>query len=410
MYLFSKRLILPVSAKITAIVAPVVLALSSAEVRAEVEFTGQAAFEQRFFISDALDPVQPDSQASIYLQPEWYSSWNDGDNSLLFKPFVRIDEVDHQRSHVDIRELLWMKVGYDWELRAGVSKVFWGQTESQHLVDVINQTDAIEALDGEDKLGQPMVNLSFIRDWGTTSFFLLPYFRERTWASLEGRLRPGPKMLADEPIFESDQEKHHIDYALRYSHTIGDWDVGLSYFDGTSREPYLEPEFRDGERVLRPLYLQMEQFGVDLLSVWESWLFKFEGIYRENSRENFFALTGGFEYTQVGVFDTAIDLGWLMEYQYDERDLQATVPGQNDMMFGTRLAFNDVEGTEILVGYVQDLDNSGSFSGFVEASARINDSFKWSVDAWFFNSVEPQEILYSLRKDDYVQFALEYYF
>lgn len=410
MFSFSKRPFKPETVKMTAALAPIVLALSSAASADEVEFTGQAAFEQRFFISDPLDPVQPDSQASIYILPEWYSSWNDGDNSLLFKPFLRIDEQDHQRSHVDIRELLWMKVGYDWELRAGVSKVFWGQTESQHLVDVINQTDQIEAVDGEDKLGQPMINLSFIRDWGTTSIFLLPYFRERTWPSLEGRLRPGPKMLADEPIYESDHEQHHVDYALRWSNTIGDWDIGLSYFDGTSREPYLEPEVRDGDVVLRPLYLQMEQFGVDILSVYESWLFKFEGIYRENSRENFFAITGGFEYTEVGIFESAIDLGLLMEYQYDERDLLATVPGQNDLMFGARLALNDIEGTELLVGYVQDLDNSGSFSGFVEASARLNDSFKWSVDAWFFNSVEPQEILYSFRKDDFVQLALEYYF
>lgn len=409
MYQYPKRSILPSTLRLAVSLTSLITAFS-AMANMETEFTGKAAFEQRLFISDPINPVQPDSQASIYLEPEWYSSWNDGDNSLLFKPFVRIDEQDHQRSHVDIRELLWMKVGYDWELRAGVSKVFWGQTESQHLVDVINQTDSIEALDAEDKLGQPMVNVSFIRDWGTTSIFLLPYFRERTWASLQGRLRPGPKVLADEPIFESDHEKHHIDYALRWSHTLGDWDVGLSYFDGTSREPYLEPEFRDDEVVLRPLYLQMSQVGVDVLSVWESWLFKFEGIYRENSRENFFALTGGFEYTQVGVFDSAIDLGWLMEYQYDERDILATTPGQNDLMFGTRVAFNDIEGTEVLIAYVQDLDNSGSFSGFIEASARINDSFKWSLDAWFFNSEEPQEILYSFRKDDFVQLALEYYF
>ena len=32
---------------------------------------------------------------------------------------------------------------------------FWPQTESAHLVDVINQTDFLEGLDREKKLGQP---------------------------------------------------------------------------------------------------------------------------------------------------------------------------------------------------------------------------------------------------------------
>lgn len=377
---------------------------------AETEITGVAAFEQRLFMQNGISEFQSNAQSSVYFEPEIYAEWNDGDNNLVFKPFVRLDDQDDQRSHVDIRELLWMHVGYDWELRAGVGKVFWGQTESQHLVDVINQTDTIEAVDGEDKLGQPMVNLKWIQDWGTTSFFVLPYFRERPYATLAGRLRPSVRVEADDPLFESDEKKHHTDWAVRYSHTIGDWDIGASYFDGTSREPTLVPEVQNGEVVLRPMYLQMEQFGIDILAVVDSWLLKFEGITRDTSRGSHFAMTGGFEYTKVGVFDSVLDIGWLMEYQFDDRDEQATGPGQNDLMVGTRVVFNDVDATEILVGYVQDLDNSGSFSGFVEASSRINDNWKWSVDAWFFDAEEPQEVTYSLRKDDFVQVNLEYYF
>ena len=47
-------------------------------------------------------------------------------------------------------------------MRLGLRKVYWGVTESQHLVDVINQTEGVENLDGEDKLGQPMLNLALI--------------------------------------------------------------------------------------------------------------------------------------------------------------------------------------------------------------------------------------------------------
>jgi hypothetical protein len=73
-----------------------------------------------------------------------------------------------------VRELVWLKVSDTWELRAGTSKVFWGVAESQQLADNINQTDLVEDIDQEDKLGQPLVNLSLVRDWGNLDLFVLP--------------------------------------------------------------------------------------------------------------------------------------------------------------------------------------------------------------------------------------------
>jgi hypothetical protein len=60
----------------------------------------------------------------------------------------------------------------------GANKVFWGVTESRHLVDIINQTDLVEDIDEEQNLGQPMVNLLLQRDWGQLDFYLKPWFRE----------------------------------------------------------------------------------------------------------------------------------------------------------------------------------------------------------------------------------------
>jgi hypothetical protein len=33
-----------------------------------------------------------------------------------------------------------------------------------HLVDIINQTDGVESIDGEDKLGQSMMAFSLFKD------------------------------------------------------------------------------------------------------------------------------------------------------------------------------------------------------------------------------------------------------
>lgn len=381
------------------------------QVVAEIQYSGNAGVEQRYFLQDALYPQQERGNVSMYFSPELYTSFNDGNDSLVFKGYYRFDQQDSERTHGDIRELKWTHSGSVWEVQAGIGKVFWGQTESLHLVDIINQTDGVEAIDGEDKLGQPMVSFSLFQDWGNTTLFVLPYFRERTFAGSDGRLRPPLPIDTDNPIYGSQDEEKNVDFALRWKHSIGNWEVGLSYFDGTSREPdfvfstneLLEPS-------LRPFYPQIQQAGIDILALLGGWTIKFEGIQRKVMEQDFSAFVGGFEYSFVGLFDSVYDVNWLMEYQYDGREDLTNVVGQNDLMLGTRLVLNDIDGTQILAGLVQDLDYSGVRSGFIEASSRINDHWKWRVDAWLFSSDEPTEPSYLLRRDDYVQMSLEYYF
>jgi hypothetical protein len=387
------------------------IALLPTFVFAEIEYTGSAAVEQRYFFQDALYPQQERANLSVYFAPEVYTSFNDGNDSILFKGFYRLDQQDDARTHGDIRELKWIHSGEEWEVQTGISKVFWGQTESLHLVDIINQTDDVESIDGEDKLGQPMVAFSLFKDWGNTTVFVLPYFRERTFSGDDGRLRAPLAVDTDNPIYESEDKEKNIDWAIRWQHTLGDWEVGLSYFDGTSREPdfvlstneLLEPS-------LRPFYPQIQQAGIDVLALLGSWTIKFEGIHRNVMEQDFTAFVGGFEYSFVGLFDSVYDVNWLMEYQYDNREDLSNVVAQNDLMVGSRLVFNDIDGTEILIGMVQDLDYSHVRSGFIEASSRINDNWKWRFDAWMFSSDEPADPSYLLRRDDYIQLNLEYYF
>lgn len=377
----------------------------------DISISGSAGVENRYYLQDAAYSGQPRSQASVFLEPELYTEWNDRVDSILFQPFVRLDQQDDSRTHVDLRELMWLHAADTWETRTGVSKVFWGQTESVHLVDIINQTDAVENIDGEDKLGQPMVNLNVFGDWGTFSGFVLPYFRERTFPGEDGRLRPPVEIEENDALYESGDEQNHVDFALRWQRSLGDWEVGLSYFNGTTREPeLLQGTDVDDGLTIRPYYAQIDQLGVDLLKVQGSWLLKFEGIYRSGQSEDFFAAVGGFERTFVGVFDTSYDLGFLMEYQYDERDNNFFAVAQNDLMTGLRWVWNDIDGTEVLTGYIQDLDHTDTYSAFMEASSRMTDNWRWKIDAYFFSSDQTDDTFYYFRRDDHVQVALEYYF
>ena len=133
----------------------------------EWDLSGSVGAESRLFLQSGRFPTQADTTGSLAFKPEVYATWGEGSQSLLFVPFFRFDQNDDRRTHGDIRELGYIYAGDSFELRAGIRKVFWGVAESNHLIDVINQVDFVENIDLEDRLGQPMVNLALIRDWGT---------------------------------------------------------------------------------------------------------------------------------------------------------------------------------------------------------------------------------------------------
>ncbi|WP_070971019.1 hypothetical protein [Vibrio sonorensis] len=378
-------------------------AFAVASTASAIEVSGQVNFEHRQYFSEGLQG-QDKGQSSIVLQPELYWESEAGPSSFTFVPFYRYDAMDDERSHGDIREALYLTYWDDYEFRAGIGKVFWGVTEASHLVDVVNQTDAIESVDGEDKLGQPMVHFTMLKSWGTLDTMILPYFRERTFAGQDGRLRPTVPVSSN-ALYESSREENHIDGALRYSNTFGDWDMGLSYFQGTNRDPY----YRLDSGNLRPYYAQMSQVGLDVQGILGDWLWKLESIYRD-SFDHHTGLVTGFEYTWVGAFGSYWDIGFIAEYLYDSRGNNAQTIGQNDIFAGARVVLNDEDGTEILFGVTQDLDNSDVYNGKVEAYSRINNNWKWRIDASLFENETPNDLLYFARKDDFVELSLEYYF
>jgi hypothetical protein len=371
------------------------------------ELSGYLAGEYRYFQHESAFEQPSQHQASFVAAPEFYVEWADGDQSLLFSPFLRVDGEDDERTHADIRELQWMLVKDDWELRAGVGKVFWGVTESQHLVDVINQTDLVENSDTEDKLGQPMLNLSLFKEWGTLDLFVLPYFRERTFSGENGRLRSGLIVDTDNAQYESGAKQHHLDFAVRWSHTLGDWDVGVSHFYGTNREPIFQLN-STMDRLL-PFYEIMHQTGLDIQKTSDAWLWKLEVIRRETRTETFTALTGGFEYTFYGVMESNIDVGVIAEYLFDDRNDQLATPFEDDVLLGTRITWNDEQSTELLVGVIQDL-SSNDHSWNIEASRRIADRWKASLEGRFFHSKRVDSVLSAFDYDDYIQLELARYF
>lgn len=459
----------------------------------DVSFDSMFGLQSRNYENDPIAPVQRRHEfATVYFQQEISYHWNDGKDSWIFTPYLSITrfedpwKIDHEgyvpfivpipivdfgdtrtahRSYGDVRELLWTHIADDssWELRSGIGKVFWGVTESQHLVDVINQKDFRTDLDGEDKLGQPMINLTLVKDYGNFDVFILPGFRERAYQSDVGRLSPmvvtdpySPisqlgntiYMVSDDEVaYESGADELHTDFAFRWSKSIGVSDIGLSVFKGTNREPVLQsPLNEDGDVLVpttstlypgidyvTPYYEQMTQFGIDYQATLGAWLLKFEGIYRDSNSlktplkdaadgktsatTDYTAFTAGFEYTINGIFDSPADLGLIVEFMNDSREFEATSPYQNDVFLGVRYANNNASDPSVLLGLIQDLDVD-SYVIVLEASRRVGESSKVILEAMsaYADGQAPKDIdvgrdvTTAADNEDHVRLAWETYF
>ena len=93
-----------------------------------------------------------------------------------------------------------------------------------------------------------------------------------------------------------------------------------------------------------------------------------------------------------------MDLGVIGEWLYDDRGDAAPTPFENDIMVGMRLAVNDVQGTEALLGMIQDIGGDARFLS-LESSRRFGDHLKASLEIRaFLNQPDGRPLLRSARR------------
>jgi hypothetical protein len=375
-----------------------------------IDFFGHLGAEARLFASEPLSSEQPRwLNLSTKVQPEVLVSL--GDPLVLRATALgRLDQNDPQRSYFDLREALLQFDRRELTLGLGINTVFWGVTESRHLVNIINQTDYLDDLDGDEKLGQLMGLVSYdLERLGLFDLFVMTWARPQLFPGPEGRPGVPIQVLDDSPRYGPGSGKWNVDIALRWSHVAGGVDWALSFFRGTSREPELLPAGTPQEPTLQPRYDLIHQAGMEFQWTRDAWLWKGEAVVRGGQGASFAAATSGFEHTAFALFGSAIDLGTLVEYSYDGRDNLTFNIHDNDLFGGVRVSLNDVDGSEVLAGVLRDLD-SGVTTGTLEASRRLGEGLRVELTGRVFESGDVTDPVYWFRRDDYLQMVLEYHF
>ena len=177
---------------------------------------------------------------------------------------------------------------------------------------------------------------------------------------------------------------------------------------------------RSGAPVLVQHYGQIRQFGMDVQLTVGSWLFKLEAIQRAGARnllgmeEDYVASVFGGEYTFYSVSGSAVDLSLLGEWNYDGRGRNATPSRspntlENDLFFATRIAFNDVQSTEIVASVFGDAGRSTRALS-VELDRRISNQLSLNLEAIHLLSIDKADIHYDTRRDSFIDLSLIYNF
>ena len=410
----SKHFLLPILA--AAMVARGTLAADAAT-NAEVfdgafNLKGSLGVEERIF---ALRPAFDGQDRAIVqtsLTAAADATWTSDDKRLDvdISPFLRLDDTDEKRTHWDLREAAVNYYAGAVDLRVGISKVYWGVTESHQLVDIVNQSDMVEEPRGTEKLGQPMVMLRGRVDAIEATALLLPAFRPRTFPGVDGRLRPALVIDGADAQYESSAGTHRLDSAVRLKARIDDFDVGLSFFDGTSREPRFE--FAGGKLV--PVYDVIDQVGLDLQATLGATLLKLEAISRDGYRgpgsRRFSAVVAGVEQTFAQAFDSAADVGLVLEYNWDDRPPSAPPTiYDNDFFLGARFAFNDVGDSSGILGTLIDAEK-GSVYARLEGSTRIRESLRLEFEGEFvIYASDLDGVLQQFKDDSFITIRLKQY-
>ena len=323
-----------------------------------VELSGYLALEARGFAQSPAHPLQIRNGFSFAAQPEIYHAFGDGRQSLLFTPFLRADMADGRRTHFDVRELLYQGVFDSAELRIGIGRVFWGVTESRHLVDR-RQPDGSRGecrSRGEARPAARQTSRSF--GIGARSISSCC----RGFAS--GRFRGGGGACAPNPSsirpghlrIRRGSAPHRLRGSvvpcvggLRRRRSALSWNerdphllpVSAAAVQGSASHPGHEaasseaamPALAEGP-VLAPHYGVVHRTSLDLQATGGAWLWKLEALHESGRESAWVAWVAGFEYTRFGINESAADLGLLVEHLFDGRGGSSPQPFENDVFAG----------------------------------------------------------------------------
>lgn len=367
--------------------------------------SGNISLQNIYFPDDTLysDIEQDGLSLGSFLNSEY--EFNDSLSST-FSVQLHLGEVgfiDLEQAHLDFNsDNISFSIGND--------VVFWGKTEVSQINNIINQIDLRNDISGDDKLGQPMLRISYINDQGKIDFFYFPIFKHRKFSDQNHRLSIVPNLSSDATFYDFASD-NTPSFAMRYEQAIDEIDFGVHFFKGIDRTP----AFISSGSKIAPIYSEFSQVGADIqytngdIILKSEYNYSHDQLNRNITTSNNWAAAIGIEYTLYGVQQSNSDLTLIGEYSYDSRNDLSLSPFQNDFALGARLNLNNIAGTQIEAFLLKDVD-LGTLTSQISYSHRINENLSIAIEGNIMNNISKDDILYNLRYDSNIGFSLIYSF
>ena len=365
------------------------------------QWHADARAEGSLFANRAAVSRLPAPEASLVFHALGSVEWDAGRQWLDLEPFLRLDLVSGERTRLDLRQASWTIARGRWELLAGVTERYWGVVESRRVVDVINQWYSVGSVAGYEKLGQPMLRAVNRSDLGTFEVMLLPLFRERPFAGSAGHLWSPLPVDDDRVAYLSGSGGLRPDFAIRWSHSLGNIDLGLAHFGGTNRDPWFESRVDDADLpVLAPVYARTDRTSLDVQWTSGGWLWKAEAMTATAPESRYGAAAAGLEHAFADY------LSAFVEYAYDSRGSEATTSYEHDVYVGGRLLHH--EGS-IEANLFVDTDSGNRIVGF-GLRQRLTDRLTLDLEARGFMGDAQREPGFAPRQGSFLAVTLTAYY
>ncbi len=288
----------------------------------------------------------------------------------------------------------------------------WYILEGFRVSDIINSKN----LDGDyeiiENFGELTFSFGYEFEIATLSFFYFPEYKDPYWPASSSRASPKTRNTAIDNVdiassiwVEGNNKKGDSfghQGAIRINGSIDqyDFDFDLYTIHHMDRsQPFITIA---SDLKLRGHHFRVTQTGLNLSKIYDSWILKFEGAYRDFNNNTFQAviqgptlspqdhsiIATGFE-NNFNLFDgvsSTLFLEWQKIFGLDLSISEQYTQFQNDLFIALRLDFNDAKGRILTLAAFVDLEKQYEYAVAINYAQRISDSWSLATGGRFIHS------------------------
>ncbi len=255
----------------------------TAEPTSNIEINGELGFDYKTYFNDSWDSekvILPFADLNLLFVSDTFEG----------KIVLNIDAGDLD-SNITMGNLIdelslrtFFPFGY---LDLGLIKTEWGKGDGLHVVDPLNPLDQTEGPSSdinELKRSELMAKMNFyIGNGGLLELVYKPYYHSVETASTGRWIVKDLPFLLETSTLPNTESPSYTQAAVRFTTTIGNFDLGGSYYYGYMTEPgfkitYTNPFDLDTYRA-NLVYTKAQLFGLEAGWAFGSFTFRTEGGY-----------------------------------------------------------------------------------------------------------------------------------